>query len=123
LAAFSQVARNVFAPSTDGQAPKEGGDIRRVGIRRHGDYWGLNSEAIDMLSGNLCYTVSLLSVGGRGISARIGCSYNSQMWKTDEKTTYFSGVDLGCGVGWRLHIGAKELRVFLFRPAAAIAIR
>jgi hypothetical protein len=44
LAAFSQVARNVFAPSTDGQAPKEGGDIWRVGIRRHGDYWGLNNE-------------------------------------------------------------------------------
>jgi RHS repeat-associated protein len=105
LAAFSQVARQVFAPPTEGQAPKEGADIRRVGVRIHGEYWGLNNEMIDMLSGNLCYSVPLLLAGGRGVTAHLACSYNSQMWKQDAKNHYFSGVDLGCGVGWRLHVG------------------
>jgi RHS repeat-associated protein len=118
LAALSQTARQVFAPPDGGYAdpisghiPREGADIRRVGIRPNGEYWGLNNEKIDMLSGNLNYSLPLLRAGGRRAAANIICSYNSQIWKKDEQKTYLYGADLGCGFGWKVQLGAVVPRI------------
>jgi hypothetical protein len=112
LAAFSQVAHHAFSESetgysgsASGSIPREGWDIRRVGVRVNGEYWGMMGEQIDMLSGNLSYSLPLLKAGGRGVTANLACSYNSQIWKKDEQNTYLFSADLGCGYGWKVHIG------------------
>jgi hypothetical protein len=44
---------------------------RRVGVRSTGSYWGAGGENIDMLTGNLNFSVPLFSAQGRG---RLQCS-------------------------------------------------
>jgi hypothetical protein len=82
--------RQIFADGGDdigGQAPREGADIRRVGVRTHGEYWGAKGEQIDMLSGNLNYSLPLFQASGRNVTVDIQCSYNSQVWRKDGQNT------------------------------------
>ena len=47
--------------------PSPGGiDPRRTGVRTNGAYWGGNGEQIDLLSGNLNFTLPLIRAQGRG---------------------------------------------------------
>jgi hypothetical protein len=118
LAAFSQTTHQIFSQigggdDFGGPVPKEGADIRRVGVRVNGEYWGLMDEKIDMLSGNLNYSFPLFQAGGqrglfnseRAVSTNVVCSYNSQVWKKDGQHSYFYGADLSCGFGWWVQIG------------------
>jgi RHS repeat-associated protein len=89
-----------------GELPRgEGGDIRRVGARSNGAYWGHGSERIDLLSGNLSYSVPLLHAHSRLLSAAVVLSYNSQIWKMGVASPHSYGNDSGTGYGWRVQIG------------------
>ncbi len=67
-----------------GPPPVEEGDGRRLGVRPTGSYWGAGGEQIDTLSGNLSYTIPLLTAMGRGgWSVPFALSYNSQIWRKD----------------------------------------
>jgi len=59
--------------------PKEWGGSERVGIRPNGTYWGGHGESIDVLAGNLNYSMPLAIAGGRGVNIKVTCSYNSQI--------------------------------------------
>ncbi|MBN1570143.1 MAG: hypothetical protein JXA73_20035, partial [Acidobacteria bacterium] len=87
-------------------SPREWAGSRRVGIRVNGSYWGGNNEQIDMLSGNLNYSLPLVTAGGRGKYLKILCSYNSQIWEHDSKKTLAYANDVGFGYGWRIQIGS-----------------
>jgi YD repeat-containing protein len=79
----------------------------RTGIRPTGAYWGAGGEQIDMLSGNLNWTLPLLKAQGRsGWSAGFNLNYNSQLWRQDSGGTWNLGMDVGYGYGWRLMAGA-----------------
>ncbi len=57
-------------------------DARRTGVRPTGAYWGGGGEQIDMRSGNLNYSVPVLTAMGRGRwSVPFRLTYNSQNWK------------------------------------------
>jgi len=99
---------NVSAPVTLAVTTAPAGTIepRRVGIRAEGSYYGGAGEQLDMRSGNLNYSVPLISAQGRGgWSLPLGLSYNSQNWRKDSATWRF-GRDVGYGFGWRLMAGA-----------------
>ena len=86
LAALSSHAGALFGSGRDEGTTtvlpsKEGVHLRRTGVRFYGAYWGAGGEQIDMLSGNLCFSLPLLTASGRGISASVACSYNSQVWE------------------------------------------
>ena len=59
---------NASAPSSFTiHTPSPGGiDPRRTGVRANGAYYGGMGEQIDMLSGNLNFTLPLLRAQGRG---------------------------------------------------------
>ena len=64
-------------------------------------------EQIDMLSGNLNYTLPLVTAQGRnGQSVTFSLSYNSQNWRKDNGTTWELASDVGYGYGWRLMAGS-----------------
>jgi RHS repeat-associated protein len=87
--------------------PPEGVDPRRVGVRPTGAYWGAAGERIDLLSGNLNFTLPLLRAQGRGGSGvTFALSYNSQSWRRDPGGTWKLGRDVGYGFGWRLQAGS-----------------
>jgi hypothetical protein len=91
----------VTAPAYSNQDP------RRTGIYPTGAYWGAAGEQIDMLSGNLNFTLPLLKAVGRGgWSAEFHLSYNSQNWQRVGSTDYRLGADVGYGFGWRLMAGS-----------------
>jgi RHS repeat-associated protein len=82
-------------------------DQRRVGVRPSGTYWGAAGEQIDLLSGNLNFTVPLLKPQARGgWGPTFGLSYNSQMWRKDNGGTWRLGQDVGYGLGWKLQAGS-----------------
>jgi hypothetical protein len=82
-------------------------DTRRVGSRPTGAYWGASPEQIDLLSGNLNFSIPLLSAQGRnGWSVPFSLSYNSQNWRHDGGGTWELGSDVGYGYGWRLMAGS-----------------
>ncbi len=59
-------------------------DARRVGVLSTGTYWGGGGEQLDMLSGNLNFTIPLVTGQGRnGIAAPASLNYNSQNWRQD----------------------------------------
>jgi RHS repeat-associated protein len=107
-AAFAKVSPLLlFAGDAQGQAISgEGADIRRVGKRRNGTYWGHGSEQIDMLSGNLSYHLPLLHPHSRGCKSAVALSYNSQLWKATATAVQSYGFDSGNGYGWRLQIAS-----------------
>lgn len=90
------------------QADSGGGlDPRRVGVRALGSYWGAAGEQIDMLSGNLNFSVPLIKAQNRGgWSVTFALSYNSQMWRLDGAGTWLLGKDVGYGLGWKLQAGS-----------------
>ena len=85
-------------------------DPRRIGIRPTGAYWGGAGEQIDVLSGNLNFTLPLLKAqarGGGGVPFAL--TYNSQNWRQDSDTNHTSwnlGSDVGYGYGWKLLAGS-----------------
>ena len=87
--------------------PTSPGDESRVGVRPDGAYWGAAGEQIDMQSGNLNFSIPLLKALGRGgWGVTFALSYNSQMWRTGNGATWFTGLDLGEGLGWKLQAGS-----------------
>ncbi len=79
----------------------------RNGVRPTGAYWGSGGEQLDTLSGNLNFTLPLLTVQSRGgRKVGLGLSYNSQMWRQDSGGTWGYGADVGFGFGWRLMVGS-----------------
>ncbi len=59
-------------------------DPRRVGVRPTGAYWGAGGEQMDVLSGNLNFTMPLFEAQARGgWGASLALSYNSQNWRQD----------------------------------------
>jgi hypothetical protein len=56
-------------------------DPRRSGVKPLGTYWGGGQEQIDMVSGNLNYTIPLLTAQGRSFTVPISLSYNAQNWR------------------------------------------
>ena len=82
-------------------------DPRRVGVNALGTYWGGMGEQIDTRSGNLNFSLPLLSAQGRGgWAVPFALSYNSQMWRKDPGGTWNLGKDVGFGFGWRLLAGS-----------------
>jgi hypothetical protein len=82
-------------------------DPRRVGIRSTGTYWGAGGEQIDLVSGNLNFTLPLVHPRARGgWTATFALSYNSQMWRQSGGAVSNLGKDLGYGRGWTLQAGA-----------------
>jgi RHS repeat-associated protein len=82
-------------------------DGREIGVRPTGTYWGGNGEQIDVLSGNVNYTVPLLTAKGRtGWNAPFNLTYNSQNWRQDSGGLWNLGADVGYGYGWNLMAGS-----------------
>ena len=82
-------------------------DQREVGVRATGSYWGAAGENIDLLSGNLNFSIPLIKAMGRGNSSvTFALSYNSQMWKQSGSTVWLLGEDVGVGLGWTLQAGS-----------------
>ena len=75
-------------------------DERRVGLRSNGAYWGSAGEQVDLLSGNLNFSVPLFKAVGRGgWGVTFALSYNSQLWRSngpaDDQRAWLLGGDTG----------------------------
>ena len=82
-------------------------DQREIGVRTTGTYWGAAGENIDLLSGNLNFSIPLFKAMGRGTSGvSFALSYNSQMWRHDSGGNWLRGADVGVGLGWTLQAGS-----------------
>jgi RHS repeat-associated protein len=82
-------------------------DPRRVGVRPTGSYWGALGEQIDLLSGNLNFSKTLLHAKSRGgWQVPFGLTYNAQNWRKDPAGTWNLGRDIGYGYGWKLLAGS-----------------
>ncbi|MGD1097715.1 MAG: hypothetical protein ABSB35_37725 [Bryobacteraceae bacterium] len=80
---------------------------RRVGVRPTAAYWGSGSENIDVMSGNLNFTLPLLKAQGRGgWGVGFNLAYNSQLWKQDSGGMWLFDGDVGYGIGWKLQAGS-----------------
>ena len=89
------------------QTPATGDrNVRQVGVRVNGAYWGGAGEQIDMRSGNLNFTVPIVTAQSRGLNVGFALNYNSQLWRKDSNTDVFFGRDTGFGLGWRLLAGS-----------------
>lgn len=97
---YSALAYTVSTP------PSGAIDPRRVGVRTTGAYWGASPEQIDVLSGNLSYSLPLLQAKGRSASVGFSLSYNSQNWRQDPGGVWNLGRDVGYGYGWQLLAGS-----------------
>jgi RHS repeat-associated protein len=88
-------------------------DPRQVGIRSTGTYWGGAGEQINTLTGNLNYSVPLLTPQGRGgWTVPLNLTYNSQNWRMEGQASpaqtwgFNLGEDIGYGYGWKLQFGS-----------------
>jgi hypothetical protein len=82
-------------------------DPRRAGIRPRGSYWGAAGEQIDMVSGNLNFTLPVFQAMGRGGRGQtFVLSNNSQFWREDAGRTWQLARDVGYGLSWRLQVGS-----------------
>jgi RHS repeat-associated protein len=80
---------------------------RRVGLRPTGAYWGAGGEQIDVMSGNLNFTLPMLNAQARGSwSVNFSLNYNAQNWRNDSGGNWKYGHDVGYGFGWRLMAGS-----------------
>jgi len=87
-------------PPSDFQASTGQGTVdgRRVGVRPTGSYWGSAGEQIDLLSGNLSYSLPLITAVGRaGLKANFALAYNSQNWRFVIAEDRLLGADTGYG--------------------------
>lgn len=81
-------------PETEPTGPQV--DQIELGVRPNGAYWGAAGENIDLLSGNLNFSVPLIKAMGRGSSSvTFALSYNSQMWRQDSGGIWLLGEDVG----------------------------
>jgi len=88
-------------------APSGSTDPREFGVRPTGSYWGAAGEQIDLRSGNLNFTLPLISAQSRGgWSVGFALSYNSQVWRQDSGGTWNYGRNVGYGFGWKLQAGS-----------------
>ena len=94
---------NINTPPADSGS---GLDPRRTGVRTLGAYWGAAGEQIDTDSGNLNFSLPLVTPKSRGWGVMLRLSYNSQMWRQDTAGTWLMGQDVGYGLGWRLQAGS-----------------
>lgn len=109
LASVSRLYPLLSFSSVDAQGEAttgEGEDVRRVGVRSNGTYWGHGEEKIDLLSGNLSYSLSLLGAKSRSCRVPVRLSYNSQMWKQGRSGPKAYGSDSCVGYGWRMQIAS-----------------
>jgi hypothetical protein len=82
-------------------------DGRRTGIVPTGAYWGGGNENIDVLSGNLNFSLPLLKAMGRtSWGVPFNLVYNSQNWRQDSGGAWNYGYDVGYGYGWKLLAGS-----------------
>ena len=82
-------------------------DPHRVGVQRTGNYWGGAGEHIDLVSGNLNFTIPLVTAVGRnGLTATFALSHNSQNWRNAYGINRMLGADTGYGFGWQLMLGS-----------------
>lgn len=82
-------------------------DRPRTGLRAAGAYWGGAGENVDMQSGNLNFTLPLVtSVGRTGRKVGLGLSYNGQNWRKDANGIWNLGRDIGYGYGWTMTPGS-----------------
>lgn len=82
-------------------------DPRRTGFGTTGIYWGGMGEEIDLMSGNLNFSLPLITAHGRGgAKLPLGLSYNSQQWRNDAGGLWKLGRDVGHGFGWKLQVGS-----------------
>jgi len=78
-----------------------------IGETRFTGLCGGACEQIDVQSGNLNFTLPLLSTKTRtGASIPISLHYNSQIWRNDGLRSFSYGQDTGVGYGWRLQPGS-----------------
>lgn len=81
-------------------------EARETGIRPTGTYWGGTGEQVDVLFGNLNYSLPLIAAQGRGWTVPLTLSYNSQNWVQDASGYNWQfGNDNGFGYGWNLQVG------------------
>src|SRR5581483_2193361 len=100
---------NVTTPyiQTNGPFPSVTPDGRRVGVRSTGAYWGASGENIDVMSGNLNFTLPLVKAQARsGWGVGFNLNYNSQNWRYDTGGNWNFGGDVGYGFGWQLLAGS-----------------
>ena len=82
-------------------------DARQVGVHSSSAHWGSGGEQIDMRSGNLNFTLPLVTAMGRGGSSmNLALNYNSQQWRLDNNVVWKLGTDVGYGFGWKLLVGS-----------------
>ncbi len=101
--------RNVSSTTTIAvtTAPPNHVDPQRLGVNSLGTYWGAAGEQIDLRSGNLNFTLPLVTAAGRGkTSIPFSLNYNSQLWRKEGNTVFRQGRDIGYGFGWRLLAGS-----------------
>jgi len=92
---------------TTAAAPSNTLEPRRIGVQPNASYWGAAGEQIDLVSGNLNFSVPLIKAPSRGgWSASFALSYNSQSWRQDSGGTWKLGRDVGYGFGWKLQAGS-----------------
>jgi hypothetical protein len=94
----------ISEPASTGTGTVDG---RRVGQRPTGSYWGGAGEQIDLMSGNLSYTLPLVTAVGRaGLKATFALAYNSQNWRVVTGYPRILSADTGFGFGWQFMLGA-----------------
>ena len=92
---------------THGPYPSATPDGFRTGVKPTGAYWGAGNENIDVMSGNLSFSLPLLKAQARASwSVPFKLSYNSQDWRQDSGGAWALGGDSGVGFGWRLMAGS-----------------
>jgi hypothetical protein len=102
-------------------APAITTDPRRTGIYSTGSYWGGGGEQIDTLSGNLNFSLPLLTAQGRtGWTVPVGLTYNSQNWRQDTGANLKLGGDVGYGFGWQMQLGSITPYTTVTQSATAI---
>ncbi len=100
--------QQILSASFPVHTPSPGGiDPRRTGVRTNGAYWGGNGEQIDLLSGNLNFTLPLIRAQGRGgWGVNFALNYNSANFRKDTAATWKIGRDSGYGFGWKFLAGS-----------------
>jgi YD repeat-containing protein len=102
-------------------APTITTDPRRTGIYSTGSYWGGGGEQIDTLSGNLNFSLPLVTAQGRtGWTVPVGLAYNSQNWRQDNGANLKLGGDVGYGFGWQMQLGSITPYTTVTQSATAI---
>lgn len=91
-------------------APAGTTDPRQIGVKSTGTYWGAAGEQIDVQTGNVNFTLPLVTAKTRGgMSATFSLNYNSQNWRKDAGGSWKLGRDVGYGFGWRVQAGSITL--------------